>query len=194
MSYRNKFEDVVPIEGEIWKVVIGWDCYMVSNLGRVKSVKRIIYHMGGKQFHEGDYLLNLKPNSNGYLVVRLYDLVGNKKDSPVHRLVATHFKKKPNGEKLEVHHKDGNKLNNIPSNLTWVTKNAHAMITIKETSFGAGQKGQAHGMCKIDSALVLKIRELYSLKCHSMSDLAKEFSLTKTHISRIINKKAWTHI
>lgn len=192
MSYRNKFEKIIPLAGERWRLVVGWPYYMVSNKGRVKSIKRVIFHIGGKKMHEGDYLLNLKPNKKGYLKVKLYN--GSlKKTFGVHQLVALHFKKRPS-EPLDVHHKDGDKLNNIPSNLAWLTKKAHADITRKETAFGRGLKGESHGCAKIDSVVVLKIRNLYSTEIYSMGDLAKSFSLTKTHISRIINRKSWAHI
>lgn len=59
----------------------------------------------------------LKPilQNNGYLVVGL-----DKKIHLVHRLVAKHFIPNPY-DHPQVNHKDGNKLNNIVSNLEWVS-------------------------------------------------------------------------
>ena len=38
---------------EKWKIIEGYPDYMVSNIGRVKSLARIVYHSDGKkQFQE----------------------------------------------------------------------------------------------------------------------------------------------
>ena len=90
---------------EIWKDVQGFvGLYQVSNLGRVKSVKRGII---------------LKPFQlpNGYLMVRLFN---NKYTNLlVHRLVAIHFISNPNNLP-QVNHKDEDKTNNAVWNLEWV--------------------------------------------------------------------------
>jgi len=59
---------------------------------------------------------NPKTRCGGYLRVNI-----NGRQRDVHRLVAECFVPKPPGEKLEVNHKDGNKLNNSASNLEWVS-------------------------------------------------------------------------
>lgn len=59
--------------------------------------------------------LNPILQNNGYLTVGL-----DKKIHLVHRLVAKHFIPNPY-DHPQVNHKDGNKLNNIVSNLEWVT-------------------------------------------------------------------------
>jgi hypothetical protein len=84
---------------EVWKQIKDYDDYEVSNQGRVRK---------------NDYYLKQSPNNTGYLRVRL-----NQKWFFVHRLVALHFCK---NEKPQVNHLDGNKLNNNPSNLKWVTQ------------------------------------------------------------------------
>lgn len=51
----------------------------------------------------------------------------------IHRLVATVFISNSNMA-LEVHHKDGNKLNNHYSNLEWISKKDHEILTSKKRS------------------------------------------------------------
>lgn len=61
---------------------------------------------------------------SGYLAVglRYYDGVKSiQKIHKIHRLVAEYFIPKNNNLNLVVNHKDGNKLNNIVTNLEWVT-------------------------------------------------------------------------
>lgn len=95
---------------EVWENIQGYGSfYQVSNYGRIKSFKR---------YKEG-VLLDPGINSSGYLYINLY-LDGIPKKYTIHRLVAITFLKNPYN-KQEVNHLDGNKLNNLVTNLTWVT-------------------------------------------------------------------------
>ena len=58
---------------------------------------------------------------HGYNVINLYK-DGHQKSNFVHRLVALTFLGEPSSPDLVVNHKDGNKLNNIPENLEWITQ------------------------------------------------------------------------
>lgn len=104
---------------EIWKPVVGWeDCYMVSSLGRVKSVDRYVNHRkeGCYQFIKGK-IRKTKYNNGGYEMVSLQKN-GKDKTYLVHRLVAQAFI--PNPDNLpEVNHKDENTKNNRLENLEW---------------------------------------------------------------------------
>ena len=97
--------------------------YMVSNIGRVKSVDR--YTEKQHQFHKGR-ILSQRRNSKShirskteYRTVTLYDN-GKQVDIEVHRLVANAFVENPENKKC-VNHIDGNGSNNCCDNLEWVT-------------------------------------------------------------------------
>lgn len=101
-------------EKEIWKDIIGYEGhYQISNLGRVKSFK--------KNKSSG---IVMKPydNNRGYLLV---DLMKNgvRERYLIHRLVAQYFihNKEPEVNTI-VNHIDGNKINNLISNLEWTTQ------------------------------------------------------------------------
>lgn len=105
---------------EDWKTIAEFPNYDVSSLGNIRNnktgkplkicVKAGYYHVG---------LVNDK----------------NKKTPKVHRLVALAFIENPEN-KLEVNHKDKNKLNNSLSNLEWMTRrenNIHRCEGVKIT-------------------------------------------------------------
>ena len=105
---------------EIWKDIKGYEgIYQVSNLGRVKSLARVVVKAYGKEHNLKERIKKSNLNHLGYEILRLHkDAVG--KTYAVHRLVAEAFLNKENG--LEVNHIDGVKTNNKVSNLEYCTR------------------------------------------------------------------------
>lgn len=108
--------------------------YSVSNAGRVRQNYGV---------YEG--IKNLHKINSGYLTVGTY-LEGRKKRYLVHRLVAYAFCEGYESD-LVVNHKDGNRTNNVPNNLEWVTtkENIHdsmkrGMHSVKEAHAVAHKK------------------------------------------------------
>jgi len=105
---------------EEWKDIEGYEgLYQVSNLGNVKSLKRVIVKKNGVSLPIEEKILKPSIASHGYRVVVLANK-GQLKQMLIHRLVAKAFVDNPNNYK-EINHKDGNKLNNNISNLEWCT-------------------------------------------------------------------------
>jgi len=88
------------------------DRYIVTDNGQVFAMNFYNRQLIGRLRSYRDP----KARCGGYLRVMI-----NGRPKDVHRLVAECFVPKPSGEKLEVNHKDGNKLNNSASNLEWVS-------------------------------------------------------------------------
>ena len=106
---------------EIWKPVIGYEgLYEVSNLGRVRSVDRLVKYSNGQiHLHKGRILSPGLVHKLGYLQVALCNN-GKIKHKMVYRLVAEAFL--PNPDNLpQVNHKDENPFNNCVDNLEWCT-------------------------------------------------------------------------
>lgn len=105
---------------EIWKDIEGYEgLYQVSNLGRIKSLKR--QKSNGKNLvYIDEKILTQNITNWGYYRVALYKN-GIRKYHRVHRLVATAFLPNPEN-KEQVNHIDGNKLNNNLDNLEWSTR------------------------------------------------------------------------
>lgn len=101
---------------EIWKDIKGYKgIYMVSNMGRVKSLPQFHNSNSGGYYTTGK-ILKQRDNGRGYSQVRIY-----KKHFYVHRLVAETFIDNPYNLPI-VNHKDENPSNNRVDNLEWCTQ------------------------------------------------------------------------
>lgn len=107
---------------EQWEWVPGYEgYYQVSNMGRVKSVGRIVYDKSGRTRKLKGRILKPRTQRNGYkLAVLSRD---NKIENMlVHRLVATVFIGKHSQEMQYVNHKNFNRADNRAQNLEWCTQ------------------------------------------------------------------------
>lgn len=91
---------------EIWKKIVGYEDYEISNYGRIKSFKK-----------NQEKILSPSKDKDGYKQIILHNNDGIKRFY-VHRLVAIHFIPNPNNYKI-VNHKDETKDNNVVDNLEW---------------------------------------------------------------------------
>ena len=169
---------------EVWKPVPIKEfenSHSVSNLGRVKSNKRLIHNSKFKtkyttQMNEKILVGNLR---QGYCDVKL----NNKKTFRVHRLVALAFIPNPDN-KCCVNHKDGNKLNNNVSNLEWVT-NQENMTHAKENNLLS--KGKNHYRAK--SIIQLDLNGNFIAKYDTETEAANKTNLKQRNISTCCNNK-----
>lgn len=166
-----------------WRPVVGYEgLYEVSNAGQIKRVA------GGSGSKPGRILKNqLK---RGYHQIGLY-LDGALKWHAVHKLVAEAFieLKKPG---LQINHKDGNKLNNSPENLEWVTSaenHAH-----RRQYLGMSNKGKRNGRTILTASQVLEIRDIYDSGNHSWAKIAEPYGVHPTTIGAIVKRRNWKHI
>jgi hypothetical protein len=123
MTYQeiNQYRSIENLPNETFKDIPGYEgYYQISNLGRIKSVNRIVYteKRNGLTRTVKERILKQKIDKKKYATVHL---LKNSKDKfiKIHRLVMLAFK----GEsKLEVNHIDGNKQNNRLDNLEYCTR------------------------------------------------------------------------
>lgn len=98
------------MEEEIWKTIIDFPQYQVSNFGRVMSYK-----------NPKKPILMKGRITKGYKYIHLRDINGKGYSKQLHRLVLETFCPVENMKNLEVNHIDENKLNNNLENLEWLT-------------------------------------------------------------------------
>lgn len=111
---------------EVWKDIKGFEgIYQVSNLGRVKTLNHEVDFIQTNQYnkvgiktikHIKEKIQKPRLTKNGYTRVQLKN-----RDYYIHRLVVEAFLR-PLKEKEEVNHIDGNKQNNLLSNLEIATR------------------------------------------------------------------------
>lgn len=161
---------------ELWQDIDGYEgLYMISNLGRVKSL-----HGKGRILKQS--------NSNEYSHVSLYKN-GNGKTLLVHRLVGNAFVPNPEN-KPEINHKDGNKRNNVVTNLEWVTARENQNHSIL---FGLKSCGENAANNKLTAEEVQEIRRLYVPKTRGCGcrALAKKYGVNSGTIWSIVNGRYW---
>lgn len=162
--------------------------YYISNTGKIYSKWRM-----GRAVKNGPiYPLREKKCSihkDGYYYACIKGTC-----KAVHRYLAIAFIPNPEN-KSDVNHKDGNKLNNNLDNLEWNTRkeninHAFQMGLSDTTGHVAGIKNGNH---ILNDKLVLEIREK-AKQGHTCSELAREYSVSKSNIVAIKNRKSWKHI
>ena len=116
--YKNlSLED---LEGEVWKFIPDCDdLYMVSNMGRIKSLASV-RKFGNKKRRHKERILKQFPNWQGYLSCFISNLSQNKIRVMVHKIVCNVFVENPNNYPC-VNHKDENKQNNKAENIEHCT-------------------------------------------------------------------------
>lgn len=162
---------------EIWKDIQGYKgLYQISNYGKVKSLYK-------------NKLRSFSIDNSGYYHI---SLTKDKKQRSylLSRLVALHFVKNSN-KKQEVNHKDGNKNNNMSSNLEWSTRQENIKHAFK-MGLNKTRKGELCNFSKINNSQRTRIKELFNINIPKMNQylkLSKMFNLSERQIRYIINGK-----
>lgn len=120
---NEEFLASITLDGEEWKDVVGYeDDYMVSNLGRIVVLSRILYRT---QKNGKIVKYNMKPHlsstytSPSSVYRRTTFIKDGKQDTQLlHRVIAMAFIPNPNNYPC-VDHIDDNPNNSIASNLQW---------------------------------------------------------------------------
>lgn len=177
------------IKGELWLPIVGYEgLYEVSNMGRVKSLSRVVQNsVYGNKVLKGCILSQTQLKSK-YLAVGLSNM-GTSKTYRVHRIVALHFVENPEN-KPEVNHKWGNKLDNRACMLEWATRieNIHHALNTGLTN-QKGVNSNLYGKKGRDSFVSKKINQ-YSIDgvfiktWDSISDVVRELKVVRSCIKR----------
>ena len=175
---------------EVWKDIPDFEgSYQVSNIGRVRSVDRVVTFKDGSMRKYKGKVLKPSIGSSGYEQVMLYDDNGYNKS--VHRLVLETFKPHVSMSNLEVNHMDGDKLNNHLTNLEWVTGRDN-ILHAHDTGL-INIRGEGNPNTTLSNADVLEILQRLD-KGELQKDIGLDYGVSKSCISRINRGLRWRSV
>lgn len=160
------------IPNEEWKVLEENSIYSISNFGRVKNNNtNILLHPD--IYNKGYYRITIKINNHKTTLF-------------IHRLVAKYFVENTNSYNT-VDHIDGNKLNNVYTNLKWCsikenTNNPNTKSNILKGILNSN-KGNKNAVLLLDDNKNI-IKEFRSAK-----QAAEYFNINGTYMSNYLNNK-----
>ncbi len=192
---------------EIWKKISNCDYYLISNLGRVKSLPRYVNGIHGKRLIK-ERILKQMLNNTGYWVVPLINNDGGKRPHLVHRLLAEAFIENPENKRT-INHKNGIRSDNSIENLEWAThseniKHSFVVLGRKPTIMKGekcwlyGRKGKDHpsygktysGRFGSKNSNSKKIKcDTLDLYYESISLAAKDLKISASRISNVCSGK-----
>jgi len=173
---------------ELWKALPGWEgLYDVSDRGAVRSVASANRY----QWKRGGVLVQ-RVGRKGYLQLRLCRGDGTSKTVKVHLLIALAFLGEP-PDGMQVNHKNGNKLDNRPDNLEYVTCRQNIRHAWDNgLSTGKHMRGERSHRAKLTAADVRRIRTLSSTM--TLKAIAELYGVSTYPIWSILKRKAWNHV
>lgn len=175
---------------EIWKDIVGFEgLYQVSNLGRVRTLFRVITRANNRPHTIKQRILKPAKDTGGYLRVAL-SKDGKLYTKKVHRLVAEAFCLFE--VLLEVDHIDGDKTNNKSDNLEWVTRSENVQRAF-DSGLAKPLRGGSNPRAKIDEMQALTIITLIE-NGRTLKKIHQEYGVSY-HIVKDINRgKTWNFL
>jgi len=167
---------------EVWKPVVGFEeYYSVSNKGNVRR--------NGRE-------KPLKPwlDGSGYPVVSL-SVEGEVTKHKIHHLVAKAFIGDPPGpiglgsDDYQINHENGEKTDNRPENLTWMTHSENMAHAVKEGHLD--NTGEKYGNSKLDWDKAPRIRALCEETDLTYKEIAERFEVSPSLIVKVIEEEIW---
>ena len=157
---------------EIWLPIEGYEnLYEVSNLGRVRSLKRTVTNKNGVTQKVPGKILKPGTQQNGYLTVALCKN-GISRSFYLHRIVSTAFL--PNPDNLPcVNHLDENKQNNSVENLEWCTQK-------ENINYGTRNKRVSEKLSK--PVLCIELNQIFP----SLTEAARQLCLSVENLSHVL--------
>ena len=183
---------MLKIVNEEWKDIEGQEgYYMISNLGRLKTIDRVITKSNGFEYKlKGRVIKTHIDKDNGYERTTL-PVDGRRKTAFIHRIVAKAFIPNPEN-KATVNHKNSIRSDNRVENLEW--------CTYKENTLHAKNKGRLkqpkgvnHVRAKLKESNIQEVYDLYK-KGLSKSEIGRRFGISAGAVYHIVHRKTWKHV
>jgi hypothetical protein len=174
----------LPLPFEEWRPVPGWENrYLVSSMGRVRSLDCTVPCRWGRRVHRGRVLTPALVN--GYPRVTLAE-DGRTRQADVHHLVLEAFVG-PQPEHTHVRHLDGTRSNNALTNLCYGTPKENSE---DQARHGTQVRGEAQGQSRLTEA---QVRQIRALRC-SHREAADMFGVSIPTVKDARKRRTWKHI
>jgi hypothetical protein len=197
----NKYQralEASKLDKEIWTNVANpyfKDYYLVSNLGRVKSLDRLMLRSNGRPLVVKSRILKMHVGGQGYVrVILSHNSVS--KMYQVHKLMLLSFLGKPPKGHV-TRHLNGDPGYNKLFNLKFGTLSQNQLDRRRH---GTDQRGENNPTVKLSEKEVIEIRNTVlpmselRVKRGSIKDLAEKFGVSKSTIRSIRSGKGWQHV
>ena len=157
--------------------------YEVSSFGRLKSFQN---SEGGKIL-KGSVI-------QGYRSLNIRLTKGKSFNRYIHKLVAEFFVEKKSDLHCFVIHKDFEKLNNISSNLDWLTREEMLDHNRQNPNVINRPRPVNSKNYKLNESKVLMIKKMLKSDKSRLKMIAKQFGITHTQLNRIRTGENWGHV
>lgn len=188
--YSANFKDMTNIEEIIWSKAPGYNRYLVSNTGTVKSISRTVRCKSGYFRTTKEKLMKPTINIFGYPTLKLFPDGCNRRSRTafIHRIVLLAFVENKNNYPC-VNHKNGIKTDNRLENLEWCSYSQNSKHAI-ETGLQKIKYGSETYISKLTNEQVKDIR----LSDLSTKMLSKKYNVSISAIRNVIHRIHYKNI
>ena len=189
---HSTYRAIMVIIAEEWRPVQGAEGrYEVSNLGRVKSLERVVYcglRKGRPAYRTvPEKILKTGLDLDGYHQVLIANKEGEKfKNAKVHQLVAAAFLGEKPAVSWVLEGPNGNNVNSV-ANLNYGTPAQNVQDKWRDGTIILGER---HHKAKLTQKDVLAIRDHHA-NGMTMKEIAKIYGVNSTAIHKIIARVNW---
>lgn len=174
---------------EEWRDIPGYEgYYQVSNLGRVRSLDRVVTRSGFDKRLKGKILLG-RVVDYGRIIVSL-SKGGVVRRRKVHSLVMEAFVG-PYPDGLEIRHLDGDPSNNCIDNLRYGTSKENARDKLRHGTYIHGER---HPLSRLKDEDILEIRRMYVSGEATQAEIGERYGIWQTHVGHIVHGESWPHL
>jgi hypothetical protein len=167
------------MQKEIWKKVVGYDMYEISDQGNVRKLLRGGGYKSIATNQAPKYLMF--SSWVGSILRRLY----------CHREMMLAFNPPTDPKMTHVCFKNGNVLDLRLDNLYWSTQSQRMLRRYEEQGYA---RGEAHFSAKLNNDDVREIRRLWAAREMSQVKIARKYGMHPSTVHNIIAGRYWDHL